>query len=255
MRPVVGISACSEKVSGVVSHCVGDKYARAVAVAAECIPVLIPALGEDLDIRCLLERLDGVLTTGSDTGVEPDLYGGDGSRQTADDLDPDRDATTLPLLRAAVEMGVPLLAICRGHQELNVAFGGTLHQFIHEQPGRRNHREDYSVPKEERYEPVHTVHLAPDGLLTKLFGCEHLEVNSLHWQAIDRLAPRLAVEARADDGVIEATRVTDAPAFAVSAQWHPEWRADQNPYSQALFRAFGAACRRRAAARTAPVGG
>ena len=254
MRPVVGISACSETIAGVASHCVGDKYARAVAVAGECIPVLIPALGEDLDIRCLLERLDGVLATGSGTGVEPDLYGADSSRQAPDDLDPDRDATTLPLLRLAVETGVPLLAICRGHQELNVALGGTLHQFVHEQPGRRDHREDASVPKDERYEPVHGVHLAPDGLLVRLLGCDHLEVNSLHWQAIDRLAPRLAVEAWADDGVIEATRVTDAPAFAVSAQWHPEWQADQNPHSLALFRAFGAACRRRAAARKASFG-
>ena len=254
MRPVVGISACIESVAGVASHCVGDKYARAVAVAGECTPVLVPALGEDLDIRCLLERLDGVMATGSDTGVQPDLYGGDGSRQSPDGLDPDRDATTLPLLRIAVEMGVPVLAICRGHQELNVALGGTLHQFIHEQPGCRDHREDASVPKDERYEPVHTVHLAPDGLLSELFGCEQLDVNSLHWQAIDRLAPRLTVEARADDGVIEATRVTDAPAFAVSAQWHPEWQADRNPYSLALFRAFGAACRQRALARSASVG-
>ena len=110
------------------------------------------------------------------------------------------------------------------------------------------------MPKDERYEPVHGVHLAPDGLLVRLLGCDHLEVNSLHWQAIDRLAPRLAVEAWADDGVIEATRVTDAPAFAVSAQWHPEWQADQNPHSLALFRAFGAACRRRAAARKASFG-
>lgn len=254
MQPVVGISACSESVAGVASHCVGHKYARAVAVAAECIPVLIPALGEDLDIRCLLERLDGVLVTGSDTGVEPDRYGGDSTRQSSEDLDPDRDATMLPLLRIAVATGVPVLAICRGHQELNVALGGTLHQFVHEQPGKQDHREDTSVPKEERYEPVHAIHLAPDGFLARLFGRDHLEVNSLHWQAIDRVAPRLTVEAWADDGVIEATRVADAPAFAVSAQWHPEWQADQNPYSLALFRAFGAACRQRAAARTAPVG-
>lgn len=249
MRPLVGISACSEMVAGVPSHCVGDKYARAVALAAECVPVLIPALGEDLDVRCVLERLDGVLATGSDTGVEPGRYGGDGSRQSAGDLDPARDATTLPLLRRAVEVGVPVLAICRGHQELNVALGGTLHQFIHEDPGRRDHREDASVPKEERYGPVHTVHLAPDGLLAGVFGCERLEVNSLHSQAIDRLAPGLRVEARAEDGVIEATRVLDAPSFAVGVQWHPEWQAHRNPHSRALLGAFGDACRQRAAAR------
>lgn len=253
MRPIVGISACSETIAGVASHCVGDKYARSIAVAAGCVPVLIPSLGENLDIHSLLARLDGVLFTGSDTGVAPHHYGDDSSRQAPDDLDSARDATTLPLLRMAVDSDVPVLAICRGHQELNVALGGTLHQFVHEQPGKRDHREDSSVPKQERYAPVHTVHLAPNGFLATLFGCERLEVNSLHWQGIDRLAPRLTVEAWADDGLIEATRVTDATGFAVSAQWHPEWQADKNPYSLALFRAFGAACSQRATARSSPI--
>ncbi len=247
MRPIVGITACSETIAGVDSQCVGDKYTRSIAVAADCVPVLIPALGVELDLRSLLKRLDGVLVTGSDTGVHPRHYGGDASRQTPDGLDPSRDATTLPLLRMAVETGVPVLAICRGHQELNVALGGTLHQFVHEVPDHRDHREDMSVPKKERYEPVHTVHFAPNGFLATLLGCEYIEVNSLHWQGIDRLAPLLVADAWADDGLIEATRLTDAPGFGVSVQWHPEWRAEENPHSLALFRAFAKACQQRAA--------
>jgi putative glutamine amidotransferase len=254
MHALVGISACSENVDDVASHCVGDKYARAVAEAAGCIPVLIPALADELDVRALLERLDGVLVTGSDSNVAPQRYGGDDSRQSAADLDPERDATMLPLLRIAVTTGVPVLALCRGHQELNVALGGTLAQFVHEQPGRHDHREDATCARDERYGPAHTVHLAPQGVLAGLFGCESLAVNSLHEQAIDRLAPGLTVEGRADDGVIEAARVADAPAFAISTQWHPEWQAVQNPYSRALFEAFGKACRERAASRT-PVAG
>ncbi|MBA1146574.1 gamma-glutamyl-gamma-aminobutyrate hydrolase family protein [Ectothiorhodospiraceae bacterium WFHF3C12] len=251
MRPIVGVTACYKTVEGVDSHCVQNKYTESVAVAADCVPVLIPALGEELDISSLLGRLDGILATGADTGVEPTRYGGEDARQAPEGLDPNRDATTLPMLRIAVELGVPLLAICRGHQELNVAFGGTLYQFVHELPGKRNHRENPAVPEDQRYGPAHTVHLAGDGFLRRLFGAERMEVNSLHWQGIHELASRLVVEARADDGLIEATRVADAPAFAVSVQWHPEWRATENRYSMALFRAFGDACRERAAAGSA----
>lgn len=249
MRPVVGITACSEIVNGVDSQCVGDKYVRSIAVAADCVPVLIPSLGEALDIHALLERLDGLLATGSDSGVHPRHYGGDAARQPPDGLDPSRDATTLPLLGAAVEKGVPVLAICRGHQELNVALGGTLHQFVHELADKRDHRENPALPKKERYEPVHTVHLAPGGFLATLLERGNMQVNSLHWQGIDRLASPLVADAWADDGLIEATHVADAPGFAVSVQWHPEWRADENPHSVALFEAFAKACQRRAAER------
>ncbi|WP_290649839.1 gamma-glutamyl-gamma-aminobutyrate hydrolase family protein [Aquisalimonas sp.] len=249
MRPIVGVTACYKAIAEVGNHCVANKYAEAVTRAADCVPVLIPALGDELDIDSLLARLDGVLATGSPSGVEPVHYGGESSRQTPEGLDQSRDATTLPLLRAAVQAGVPVLAICRGHQELNVALGGSLHQFVHELPGKRDHREDTSVPEEERYGPVHSVRLAPNGFLAELFGREQLEVNSLHWQGIDQLAPGLVAEAWAEDGLIEGARVVDAPAFAVSVQWHPEWRAAENPYTRALFQAFGKACRERGLAR------
>ncbi|MCO6439973.1 MAG: gamma-glutamyl-gamma-aminobutyrate hydrolase family protein [Nitrococcus mobilis] len=251
MRPIVGITACYKSVSELGNDCVARKYTDAVALVADCVPLLIPTLGAALDIHSLLQGVDGILATGSTSGVEPRHYGSE-SQQTPDGLDTRRDATTLPLLRAAVETGVPLLAICRGHQELNVALGGSLHQFVHELPDKMDHREDISVPEEERYGPAHTVHLTRGGFLAKLFGRTRLEVNSLHWQGIDRLAPGLVVEARAEDALIEGTRVAAAPAFAVSVQWHPEWQAAEDACSRALFQAFGEACRHHRAATARP---
>src|SRR5262249_49762973 len=163
---------------------------------------------------------------------------------------PQRDATTLPLIRAAIAAGVPLFCICRGHQELNVALGGTLHTQVHTLAGRLDHRSPKDVSYAARYAPQHKVALEPSGLMTKILGRAEIEVNSLHWQAIDRLAPGLAIEATAPDGVIEAVRVEKAKNFALSVQWHPEYRAVENPVSLALFQAFGAACRDRARSRS-----
>jgi len=143
---------------------------------------------------------------------------------------------------------LPVLAICRGFQEMNVAYGGTLHQRLHEVPGHLDHREDESLPLEVQYGPAHEVHLEPGGILRTLAGADRLEVNSLHWQGIERLGKDLAVEARAPDGVVEAFRVADAPSFALSVQWHPEWQFAGNPFSRALFTAFGEATRQRAQA-------
>jgi putative glutamine amidotransferase len=161
-----------------------------------------------------------------------------------------RDATTLPLIRRAVEIGVPLFAICRGIQELNVALGGSLHQHVHELPGRRDHRSDKTRPWYERYGPAHTIRLVPGGRLQAILGgAATLEVNSLHGQGIDRPAERLVVEAWAEDGTIEAVTVRDAPGFVIGVQWHPEWRVAENPWSLRLFAAFADAARTRAAAR------
>jgi putative glutamine amidotransferase len=247
--PLIGIPACMGWRDGFGFHQVGDKYVDAVVDGAGALAVLIPALGPRLEIDPLLARLDGLLVTGSPSNVEPHHYGGppapaDGAR------DPHRDATTLPLIRRALARGVPLLAICRGLQELNVALGGTLHQEVHSLPGRLDHRSDKAVPPGERYGDVHPVRLAPAGYLWDLLdGAEAIMVNSLHGQAIDRLAAGLVVEATAPDGTIEAVRVADAPAFALAVQWHPEWRVLDNPVSRRLFAAFGTACRARARSR------
>ncbi|MBF0394998.1 MAG: gamma-glutamyl-gamma-aminobutyrate hydrolase family protein, partial [Alphaproteobacteria bacterium] len=158
--------------------------------------------------------------------------------------------TTLPLARAALAAGVPLLAICRGIQELNVALGGSLHARVHAVPGFDDHRSDPSRDLDSQFGPAHRVFLTPGGLLAKLAEATSAEVNSLHGQGIDRLAPGLIVEARAPDGLVEAVRVEDASAFALAVQWHPEWNFRSNPLSAAIFRAFGAAASARAMRRT-----
>ncbi|MGH8268476.1 MAG: gamma-glutamyl-gamma-aminobutyrate hydrolase family protein, partial [Steroidobacteraceae bacterium] len=163
--------------------------------------------------------------------------------------DPARDATTLPLIRKAVQAGVPVLGICRGFQEVNVAFGGSLHQRVHEVPGHLDHRDDETQPLEVQYGPAHEVILEPGGLLRSMAAADRVRVNSLHWQGIERLGPGLAVEARAPDGLIEAFRVQGAARLALAVQWHPEWKVMSNPLSRALFSAFGAACRDRVNSR------
>jgi len=229
-------------------HMAGEKYAQAVIEAACGAPLLIPALAEELRFEELLERLDGLLFTGSVSNVEPHHYQGPPSLPGTLH-DPARDATTLPLIRKAVEVGVPVFGICRGFQEMNVAFGGTLHQRVHEVPGHLDHRDDESQPLEVQYGPAHEVALEPGGLLRRISGEECVRVNSLHSQGIERLGSALSVEARAPDGLIEAFRVTRASGFALAVQWHPEWQVMSNPFSRALFAAFGAAAAERAKAK------
>ena len=240
--PLIGIPADRRLYGNHYFHMVGEKYIDAVAAGADAVPVLVPALGPDLDLTALLDVCDGLLLTGSASNVEPYHYGGPASAPGTLH-DPNRDATTLPLIPQAIAAGLPVLAICRGCQEMNVAFGGTLWQRLHEVPGNLDHRDDESQPLEVQYGPAHEVALEPGGLLSELAGTDRLQVNSLHSQGIQTLGRDLAVEARAPDGVIEAFRVADAPRFAVGLQWHPEWNFSQNPFSRALFAAFGKASR------------
>lgn len=221
-------------------HMVGEKYARAVMEAAGAAPLLIPALAEELRFDELLERLDGLLFTGSPSNVEPHRYQGPPSAPGTLH-DPARDATTLPLIRKAVDAGVPVFGICRGFQEMNVAFGGTLHQKVHEVQGFLDHRDDDTQLLEVQYGAAHDVTLVPGGVLRSLATSDRVRVNSLHSQGIERLGSELAVEARAPDGLIEAFRVPRARHFAIAVQWHPEWQVMTNTFSRALFAAFGAA--------------
>jgi len=244
-RPLIGIPADRRMVGDHPFHMVGEKYARAVMEAAGAVPLLIPSLAEELGFDELLTRLDGLVFTGSPSNVEPHRYQGPPS-EPGTLHDPARDATTLPLIRRAVGAGVPVLGICRGFQEMNVAFGGTLHQKLHEVPGHLDHRDDTTQPLDVQYGPAHEVTLEPGGVLRSLATSERIEVNSLHSQGIERLGSELAVEARAPDGVIEAFRVRDARRFALAVQWHPEWKVMTNPFSRALFAAFGQASRERA---------
>ena len=240
-RPLVGISADVKTIPPHPYHCVGDKYVRAVDVAADCLPLMVPALGDDLDVAQLLDTVDGVLLTGSYANVHPGHYGG-GDPFDGSPLDPARDATTLRLVPAVLARGIPLLGVCRGFQEMNVALGGSLHQKVHEIEGYDNHLENPEDPVERQYGPSHPVELVPGGLLASMSATRTPEVNSLHGQGIDRLAPGLVVEARAPDGLIEGFRVGAATGFALAVQWHPEWRPAATPFYAALWRAFGAAC-------------
>ncbi|MYM33775.1 gamma-glutamyl-gamma-aminobutyrate hydrolase family protein [Duganella sp. FT94W] len=241
--PIVLVPACVAQAGPHLAHTAHLKYVAAVADGARCTPLIVPALGAATDFEALLAVADGVMLTGSPSNVNAGLYG-----ETVLDpslpQDPARDATTLPLIRAAIKRGIPLLAICRGFQEMNVALGGSLHQALHGVPGMAEHRERKDDPLDQQYAPSHRVLLDPGGQLARLLdGAGEIMVNSLHGQGINRLAAGLAVEARADDGLVEAYRVEGAKSFALAVQWHPEWRFSENPDSVKLFRAFGDACR------------
>jgi putative glutamine amidotransferase len=241
-RPVIGLTTCVKflhNAEALPAYATAQPYVAAVAVAARALPLLIPALGDGLDQETLLDRIDGLLLTGSLSNVHPNLYG-DTDSEPCPPFDAARDATTLPLIRAAIARDLPILAICRGVQELNVALGGSLFPRVHQVTGRLDHRSDPAQSIDDQFSPAHAVALTFGGRLHALAGTERLMVNSLHSQGIDRLAPGLCVEATAPDGQIEAVRVSGA-RFALGLQWHPEWTATSDPFSRALFAAFGAA--------------
>ncbi|HIB82887.1 MAG TPA: gamma-glutamyl-gamma-aminobutyrate hydrolase family protein, partial [Gammaproteobacteria bacterium] len=220
----------------------GEKYIDGVVDGADAMAMMIPPLGRRLDIEELLGRVDGLLLTGSPSNIEPQHYGGNNS---VPPHDPHRDATTLKLLRRAVERAIPLLAICRGCQEVNVAYGGTLHPQLDQVEGLIRHREDSTRPLDEQYAPTHKLELTDTGLLASLAGTTDVSVNSLHTQGVAKLGAGLVVEATAPDGLIEAFSVQGSAAFSLAVQWHPEWKVAENPFYLAIFRAFGTACRQR----------
>lgn len=246
--PLIGIPASFLDRQGFRMHAVGQANVDAVANVAGGVPVVIPAIAERLDVVDLLANLDGIMLTGGVSNVEPRHYGGAPSRE-GDQHDPLRDATSLPLIRAAVDLGVPLFAVCRGFQEFNVALGGSLHQHLQEIPGRFDHRRDRTKPIEKQLEPIHSIDIEAGTALPEIAGAACAMVNSLHGQGIDKPAPGTTVAARAADGTVEALSVAGAPGFALGVQWHPEFHAAKDPLSRALFEAFGAAARQRAAKR------
>lgn len=246
--PLIGVSACVKQIGSKPYHVTGDKYLRAVISGASGLPLIIPSLGEDIDQEAMLAALDGLLFTGAASNVEPHHYSGSAS-EAGTLHDPFRDSTTLPLIRRAVAAGVPVLGICRGFQEINVAFGGSLHQKVHEVEGFMDHREPANEPLEVQYGLRHAVSVQPGGVFAGIGLPSQFQVNSIHGQGVERLAPGLRVEALAPDGLVEAFSVEGAKAFAVGVQWHPEWQVETNPNYLAIFQAFGNACSKRAGNR------
>ena len=243
-KPIVLLPADVKQIGGQPFHAVGQKYILAVAQAADALPLIIPAISEHLDLDALLASADGIVFTGSPANVHPSHFGQDVHNPELP-LDLARDALTLKLIRAAIEASVPVLAICRGFQELNVAYGGSLHQAVQEVADKHDHREPKDLPLETQYAVSHSVNLVKNGQLATIVGAESMMVNSLHGQGIDRLGAGLIVEARAPDGLTEAISVSNTGAFALGVQWHPEWQVLQNPSYLALFKVFGDACRAR----------
>ena len=228
-------------------HCVGEKYLDAVVHGANCMVLLLPALGHGhemdsfeahYDLDTLLDLAQGVFLPGSVSNINPDRYTGPKSEMS---LDEQRDTTVFSLIEKVMRRKMPLLAVCRGLQEMNVALGGTLHPNIQDVPGHMDHREDKTAPREMQYEPAHPVRLVKDGMLADILQLEQLQVNSLHAQGIAELGKGLIPEASAEDGLVEAVSLPGQ--WALGVQWHPEWRYWENPASVRLFEAFGAAIR------------
>jgi putative glutamine amidotransferase len=249
VKPLIGISCCTKQfgVFGMPNHAASNTYVRATDEIVRGVPVLIPANGPMADIETLLERLDGIILTGSRSNVQPSLYGGPPHAEGTWE-DPARDGTILPLIRAAVVRGVPLLAICRGFQELNVALGGSLHQRLQDLPDRIDHSTPMQPSVKMRQGKAHSIRITRGSWLHRLAGTTEIAVNSLHNQGVEKLAPGLVVEGIAPDGTIEAVRVVATPTgpvegFAVGIQWHPEYDWPTDVVSRRIFEAFGEAVR------------
>ncbi|SDU36487.1 gamma-glutamyl-gamma-aminobutyrate hydrolase family protein [Stappia sp. ES.058] len=241
-KPVVLVSTDIKPLDGFEWHAVISAYVEAVAYGSEAIPLTLPALGPAIDLDSVLDRVDGVLLTGARSNVHPSLYGGEANEANGP-YDMRRDSTTLPLIRRAIERRFPIFAICRGLQEVNVALGGSLIPEVHELEGRRDHRAPDATDQDARFALAHHVEISPGGRLSKVLGDARIEVNSLHRQAVGRLAAGLSVEATAEDGTVEAASVDAVPGFAFATQWHPEYWVGSDAASRRLFAAFGDALR------------
>lgn len=243
MKPVIGV-ICETSQQGLHTyHQTGDKYLQAIVRSADCIPLLVPALGDAVRPEQFLDRIDGLLLTGGYSNIARQRYGMPAAPK-GEQEDHRRDALSIGIVPAVLQAGMPLFGICRGFQELNVALGGTLHPRLEEVDGRFDHRENIDDPIDVQYGPAHSVTLAEGGLLHQIVGESEFMVNSVHGQGVAELANILMVEAEADDTTIEAVSVRGASTFAMAVQWHPEWQSWENPQSDRLFKAFGDAARR-----------
>ena len=246
-KPVVGVIANVHVVENrFPAQMVGERNLRAIADVAGALPLMFAGTPEITDIDALLKTVDGILLTGARANVHPTRFGLE-AHPRHEPYDSERDALALTLIETCVARGVPLFGICRGFQEMSVAYGCSLHPEIRELPGRMNHRMPRLENGEIHPDPTvvfadrHDVKLIPDGAFARILGCDTIRVNSLHGQGIDVPGPRIVVEGVAEDGTIEAIRIADAPGFALGVQWHAEYEARKNPVNRKLFQAFGEA--------------
>lgn len=249
-KPVIGIIGNHYLINDEYpAHAAGVMNSEAVAHVCAALPLIVPADPNLVDIDSLMDVCDGFVFTGGRPNVHPSEYGHPES-EAHGAFDPGRDQVALPLIRACVERGQPVLGICRGFQEVAVAMGSSLHPEIRDLPGRDNHRMPPDGTLEEKFALRHAVTLAEGGPFARLWGTTEVMTNSLHGQGIDVPGGRIVVDGRAPDGTAEAIYVKDAPGFTLSVQWHPEWNAADDPVSRPLFEAFGAAARAWAVGRT-----
>lgn len=244
-KPLVIVPADRKIMGQHAYQSAGEKYLSALQMGSGVIPVILPSLLPALPLREILENADGVFLTGSYSNIEPHHYSDEPSYE-GNLHDPHRDTNSLPLIPLAIEMQIPLFAVCRGFQEVNVALGGSLHQKVHEVTGLHDHRENMNDELDQQYADSHTIVLAAGGMLATLAGKSEAMVNSLHGQGINVLADNLKSEATAPDGLIEAVSLRSAHPFFLAVQWHPEWKLGENAFYMSLFLAFGRACLERA---------
>ena len=246
-RPVIGVIGNAYRVEDRFAvQNVGEANLRAIAQVADALPLMFAGAPDITDIDALLSVVDGIVLTGARANVHPSHFGVEPDVRH-EPYDNARDAVALALASECVARGVPIFGICRGLQEMNVAFGGSLHPEIRELPGRINHRMPRLETGEIHPDPAvvfadrHAVHLTPCGAFAQLLGRDTITVNSLHGQGIDTPGQRVVIEGVAEDGTIEAIRIQDAPGFALGVQWHAEYDPQLNPINRALFENFGAA--------------
>jgi putative glutamine amidotransferase len=241
-RPVLGVICCNRSIDGQAGQAVMTRYLNSALRYAEAAGLLIPALPELFHAREVAPRIDGLLLTGTPSNLDPKRYGAP-AEDALGPFDPDRDEMTSELIAAMLDLGKPVFGICRGFQELNVAFGGTLRRDMAEHPDLLRHHAPDGVSFEEMFDHIHPVRLEEDGVLKRAYGRDALDIVSVHYQGVEALGAGLRVEARAPDGVIEAVSANVNGALVLAVQWHPEWKASENPQSQLFFQLLGRALR------------
>ncbi|MGY3861680.1 gamma-glutamyl-gamma-aminobutyrate hydrolase family protein [Aeromonas lacus] len=245
-KPVVLMTMGAQPRNGHAYQVMTHKYITPLVELSHCVPLLVPTCCGTADLEQYLDLADGVYLSGAGSNIDPTLYGQE-NLTPEKQQDRDRDLFDLPLIKGALERGLPILGICRGMQEINVALGGDIHQKVYSEPGYDDHREDSDDPVDEQYGESHQINLVSGSWFADLMGEESIAVNSLHGQGIKTLGSGLEPLAHAEDGLIEAIHAPVISPFLLAVQWHPEWKARENPYSIKIFEAFGDACRKRQA--------